>query len=144
VGDWIHILHKYTHKEFAELAALYEDVTGPPCMDVSSAVLLRPSQIQHYMYGGWQGTLEVQECLEGIFKLLLLNPPVSLLQQPESDQILIMGEALTKWTRIRHFSNPEGFWTPHIHTAFGPWHDGAEQFLTFYLCKDYWSLLDPM
>ena len=28
--------------------------------------------------------------------------------------------------------------------ACGPWHDGAGHFLTFYLCADYWSLLDPL
>jgi hypothetical protein len=37
--------------------------------------LLRPSQIHHYIYGDWQGTMESQECLEGNFKILDLDPP---------------------------------------------------------------------
>jgi hypothetical protein len=43
VDEWIHILHTQTHEEFAELAALCEDATCLPCMDVSSAAVLRPS-----------------------------------------------------------------------------------------------------
>jgi hypothetical protein len=42
VDVWIHIIHRQTHDEFAELAALYEDDTCPPCMDMSSAAMLRP------------------------------------------------------------------------------------------------------
>ena len=48
------------------------------------------------------------------------------------------------WTRTRHFSDPEGAKIPHIVTACEPWHDGAGHFLTFYLCKDYWSLMNPL
>ena len=87
----------------------------------------------------------MQECLEGIFESLCLNnESVPLLQQPELDQILIMGEALTRCTRTRHFSDPDGGQTPHILTSCGPWHDDAGQVLTISLCKDYWSLLDPL
>jgi hypothetical protein len=58
------------HEEFTSLALLYKDHTCPPCMDVSGVTLIRPSQIHHYVYGEWQGTLEIHECLEGIFRLL--------------------------------------------------------------------------
>jgi hypothetical protein len=45
-------------------------------MDVSRVALLRPSHIHHYVYGEWQGTLEIQECLDGIFKILHLDPAI--------------------------------------------------------------------
>jgi hypothetical protein len=70
--------------------------------------LLRPSRIKHYTYGNWQRDMDVQDCLEGIFKLLRLDPSISLMQQPEMDQILGTGEAPTRWSHPRHFSDREG------------------------------------
>jgi len=72
----------HTHEEFAALAILQKDHTCPSCRDVPEVALLRPSQIHHYVYGDWQGTLKIQECLDGIFKILQLDPAISLLQQP--------------------------------------------------------------
>ena len=74
-----------------------------PCMDVSGVALLRPSLIQHYAYGGWQGILEIQECLDGIFKLLLLDPSISLIQPLEAAQLLVLGEVPSRLTRSRRF-----------------------------------------
>jgi len=73
------MLLTHTHEEFATLATLQKDRTCPPCRDVSGVALLRPAQIQHYVYGEWQGTLEIQEYLDGIFKVLQLDPAISLL-----------------------------------------------------------------
>ena len=94
------MLQTHTHKKFASLALLQKDHTCPPRVDVSGVALIRPSQIHHYVYGEWQGTLEIKECLEGIFRLLQLDPAISLLQQLEIDQILFIGEAPTRWTRV--------------------------------------------
>ena len=82
--DWTHILCTHTHGEFAVLADCYDADSCPPCMYVSGVASLRPSLIQHYTCGGWQDTLEVQECLDGIFKLLRLNPFISLIQPLEA------------------------------------------------------------
>ncbi len=51
----------------------------PDAWTCQGMALLRLSQIQHYVYGEWQGTLEIQESLDGIFKLLQLDPAISLL-----------------------------------------------------------------
>ena len=75
-------------------------------MDVSRVSLLRPSLIHHYAYGGWQGTLEIQEFLNDIFKFIRLDPFISLIQSLEAAQLLILGEAPSMWTRSRYF--PEG------------------------------------
>ena len=72
-------------------------------MYVSREALLLSSQIHHYVYGEWQGSLEVQDCLEGNFNILRINPSVALLKQPEIYQILCVGEAFSMWTRSRHF-----------------------------------------
>ncbi len=53
-------------------------------MGASGVAALRPSLIQHYTYAGWQGTLEVQECLDGIFKLFRLDLSISLIQSLEA------------------------------------------------------------
>jgi len=35
--------------------------------------------VQHYANGIWQGTMEVHDCLFGIFQLLGINPSISFL-----------------------------------------------------------------
>jgi len=86
----------------------YEDDQCTPCWDVSGAALLRPSQIKNYTFGNWQSDLNIQDCLEGIFKLLRLDLSIALMHQPEIDQMLTAGEAPTRWSRPRHFSDSEG------------------------------------
>jgi hypothetical protein len=144
IRDWAHLLHTHTHEEFASIALLQKDHTRPPCMDVSGAALIRPSQIHHYFFGKLQGTLEIQESLEGILRLLQLDPSISLLQQPEIDQILCIGEALTRWTRARHFPPPREPTHASILTCCGPWHNGSGHFVTFNMCQEYWSIIDPL
>jgi len=78
IREWAHLLHTHTHEEFAALALLHKDNFCPSCLDVSGAALIRPSQIHHYVFGEWQDTLEVHECLEVIFRFLQLAPAVHL------------------------------------------------------------------
>jgi len=138
------MLLTHTHEDFAALATLHTYHTCPPCRDMSGVALLRPSQIQHYVYGGWQGTLEIQECLNGIFKILQLDPAISLLYQPEIYQILCQGEALTRGSRPHHFPPPGASTHANIPICCGPRHNGAGHFVTFYPCPEYWSILDPL
>ncbi len=79
IREWTQMLQTHTHEEFASLALLQKDHTCPPCMDVSGVVLIRPSQIHRYVFGEWQETMDIQECLEGIFRNLQLDPAISLL-----------------------------------------------------------------
>ena len=37
--------------------------------------IIRPSQIKYYVYGWWQYTQEIQKCMEGIIKMLQIDPP---------------------------------------------------------------------
>jgi hypothetical protein len=96
IGDWAQMLLTHTHEEFATLATIEKDHTCPPCRDALGVALLRPSQIHHYVYGEWRGTLEIQDCLDGTFKILQHDLTNSLLKQPEIDQILCLGEAPTR------------------------------------------------
>ena len=93
------MLLTHTHEEFATLATLQKDHACPPCRNVSGVALLHPSKIHHYVYGEWQGSLEVHDCLDGIFNILQINSSIALLKQHEIDQILYMGEAPMRWTR---------------------------------------------
>jgi hypothetical protein len=52
---------------------------GPPCLDNSSVALITPDMVQHFTYGSYQGTMEVQDYLSGIFNLLQIDPSISLL-----------------------------------------------------------------
>jgi hypothetical protein len=144
IADWIHLLRTHTHEEFATLADRYTDDQCTPCWDVSREALLRPSHIRHYAYGNWQSDLDIRDCLDGMFKLLRLDPSVALMQQPEIDHVLFTGEAPTRWSRQYYFSNPEGGHQIHIPTSCGVWNNSHNHFVTFYLCADYWSLQEPL
>ncbi len=144
IQDWAHLIRTHTHEEFAALALLQEDHSCPPCRDISGAALILPSQIHRYVFGSWKDTLEVQDCLEGILRLLQLDPSISLLQQPVIDQILCLGEAPTRWTRSRHCPPPGEPTHTSIPTCCGPWHNDEGHFVKFYMCKSYWSILDPL
>ncbi len=96
IDDWIRLLHTHSHEDFATLVNKYEDDQCTPCWDASGAALPRPSQIKNYALGNLQSDLDIQDCLEGIFKLLRLDPSIALMQQPEQDHMLATGEAPTR------------------------------------------------
>jgi len=113
-------------------------------MDSSSLALLKRSQIERYSYGAWQDTREIQDYMEGIFKILKKDSSISLLQQPELDQVLCLGEAPTRWKRPSHFPPQEGTNNIIFLTCRGTWHNGDGHFVIVFLCNDYWSILDPL
>jgi hypothetical protein len=85
IEDWARLLQTHTHEAFATLANLQRNHTCPPVIDSSSAALVSPDIVQHYAHGNCQCTTEVQNYLSARFRLLRLNPSVSLLQQQEMD-----------------------------------------------------------
>ena len=85
IEDWARLLQTHTHEAFAIVANQHGNHTCPPVTDSSSAALITPYIGQHYVHGNWQCTTEVHDCLAGLFRLLHLNPSVSLLQQQEID-----------------------------------------------------------
>ena len=91
------MLLTHTHEEFASLADFHTCTWNTLYMsciwNVSRVALLRPSQIQRYVYGGWQGTLEIQECLCGKFKIIQLDTVISLLQKPGDRPNLLSWES---------------------------------------------------
>jgi len=82
--------------------------------------------------------------MDGISKVLHLDLAISLLQQPELDRILCRGEAPTRWTRSHYFPPPGDTTPATIPICCGPWHSGTGHFVTFYICQEYWSILDPL
>ena len=106
---------------------------------------LHANQIEHFTYGAWQSTWDVDPCLIGILKLLGKYKPCQILLAQDLNNILRKGKAPDKWTKERHFGKNRMFLGP-LHAPFicGPWYNGDGHFITFYLCKDYWTLLDPL
>jgi len=89
--------------------------------------------------------MHVQDCLIGIFRTLGIDPSISLLQQREIDQMLCLGEPPHRWSRPHHFSARASYEDPSaVPICCGPWHNGSKHFLTFYICPDYWTNLDPL
>jgi len=79
VTDWAHLLHASTDSEFPRIVTTLVAAPGPPCLDNSSVALITPDMVQHFTYGSYQGTMEVQDYLSGIFNLLQIDPSISLL-----------------------------------------------------------------
>ena len=146
IEDWARLLQTHTHEAFTTFANLLGNHSCPPVIDSSSAVFITPDNIQHYVHGNCQGTTEVQDCLSGLFRLLRLTPPpVSLLQQQELDQMLLLGEAPQRWKREHRFLPRDSYRDPlGIPTCCGPWHNGSDHFVTFYMCKEYWTIIYPL
>ena len=87
--------------------------------------------------------MQVQDCLFGIFSILGIDSSTSLLQQQEIDQMLYLGEAPRRWTRPRNFSARASYEDPCvIPTCCSPWHNGSNHVVSFYLCPEYWTILD--
>ena len=56
-----------------------------------------------------------------------------------------LGEAPQRWKRHHDFLSRDSYQDPHmIPTCCGPWHNGADHIVTFYLCHEYWTILDPL
>ena len=138
IEDWARLLQTHIHKEFATIANQHGNNTCPPVKDSSSTVFITPYLIQHYAYGNGQGTMEVQDCMASIFRLLRIDLFISLLQQQEIDQMLYLGEAPQRWKCQQHFLPRDSYGDLlEIPTCCGPWHNGSDQFVTFYLCQEY-------
>jgi hypothetical protein len=135
IKDWEQILQTHSHEEFVNIANRYTYAGCQPVTDSSAKDLITPDIVQHFVHGNWQGTMEVQDCLKGIFNLLRIDPSISLLLQPEIDQMLLLGEAPHRWKSQRHFLPRDHHDDPAtLPTCCGPWHNGSGHFLTFYLC----------
>jgi hypothetical protein len=91
IEDWANLLQTHSREDFAKNANLHGNNTCSSVNDSSAAALITPDIIQHYAYGNWQGTMEVQDCLSGIFRLLRLDRSISLLQQQGIYQMVYLG-----------------------------------------------------
>ena len=85
LAEWARMLRTHTHEQLSSLLTQYNDYSCIPCEDASSVSLLRPSQIKRYVHGAWQDIQEVYDCMEGIFKILQIDPSISLLKQQDMD-----------------------------------------------------------
>ncbi len=63
---------------------------------------LQASQIECYTFGGWQSSHKILACLTSLLKLLGKFDSVSILAQPEIDQIM-NGSVPGKWSSNMHF-----------------------------------------
>ena len=63
IEDCTNLRHAHRRRDFAKLANLHGSKTCPPVADTSAAALITPAIVQHFAYGNWQGTMEVQDCL---------------------------------------------------------------------------------
>ena len=59
--------------------------------------------------------------------------------------MLLRGTPPTTWTSRHHFGPTHAHIGP-LHAPFlcGVWHNGHDHFVVFYICPDYWTILDPL
>ena len=59
--------------------------------------------------------------------------------------MLLRGTPPTTWTSRHHFGPTHAHPGP-LHAPFlcGVWHNGHKHFVVFYICLDFWTILDPL
>ena len=115
-----------------------------PFPDVTGKMSLQAMQIEHFTFSSWQSTWDVHSVITGLLKLLGKYNPSSLLSQPEIDQVLLVGKAPGRWMSDRHFGNHNEYSGPlDIPFICGPWCIDGMHFVVFFLCQNYWTILDP-
>jgi hypothetical protein len=97
-----------------------------------------------YTYGSWQCSHEVHSCIDGLLKLLGKFDITTRLAQTEIDEILT-GEVTRKWICNRNVSNEKRY-KRHldVRCICGPLYRDGHHFVTFVLCHEYWTILDPL
>jgi len=54
------------------------------------------------------------------------------------------GEVPQKWSSIRHFSDEKRYkGLPDVQCISGPWYNHGH-LVTIVLCREYWTILDPL
>ena len=94
--DWAYLMHTHTPLDFAKIANRHTPATCPSVKDSSGYVLITPANVRFFSHGNWQSSLAVQDCLEGIFRLLQLDPSVSLIHQTEISDMILYGITPTR------------------------------------------------
>jgi hypothetical protein len=119
--DWARLRYTHTPLEFAKIANRHTPATCPSVTDSSGYALITPANVRFFSHGNSQSSLVVQDCLEGIFRLLKLDPSVSLIQQTKINDMLLYGITPTRWKRGRHFLPRASYEDPTlIPTCCGP------------------------
>ena len=116
----------------------------PAAMDRNGIAEIPPEQIQTFCFGEWQSVHAVDTCTRALLNVLNLNPGATLLNQPDLDAILLHGNIPDKWghtSRCPFAPHSGPLDEPYL---CGIWHDGDNHFVVIYICKHYWSILDPL
>jgi hypothetical protein len=132
-------------EHFTILTKTQEQAATSLCLDPSGHSNLIHTQIAHFTYGEWQSVHDVHSCLQGLHKLLNIHLDSPLLSHPELDQILTNGLPPSTWTSPRHFDPIQRYLGPlHAPSLCGAWHNGVNPFVVFYLCPEFWTIIDPI
>jgi hypothetical protein len=131
--EFTHFTHNQTRQE------------TPTCHDPSGHGELLHIQIAHFTYGEYQSSLDLHTILAGIYKTLNIHILPPILNQPDLDSILDRGTPPTNWTSRRYFGPTHTHLGPlHTPSLCGIWYNGHHHFVVFYMCPDYWTILDPL
>ena len=139
---WVDKYDTLSPDEFREFTTSQTD--SYPFKDIMCGkYVLHAMQIEHYAYGSWQSCHEIHSCLIGLLKLLQKCANIKILAQAEIDQIL-NGESPGKWKSNNHFGIDKIYEGPlDVPCICGPWFRHGH-FVTFVLCAEYWTFLDPL
>ena len=142
---WQHAFNTLSPAEFTHFTNNQSHLETPTCPGPYGHGELLHIQITHFTYGEYQSSQDLHTILQGIYKTLNIHISPSILTQPDLDSILNRGTPPTEWTSRRHFGPTHTHIGPlHAPSHCGIWYNGHHHFVVFYICPEYWTILDPL
>ena len=111
-------------------------------LDIDGIQSITASTVQHYCYGEYQSVLDIESTIKALANIFDIDPRPNLLTNSDIDSFE-HGSAISSWCNRRR--SRAGIGPLDSPCLFGPWHlMGRSHFVKFYICPDYWTVLDPL
>ena len=140
--SWCRHLLEYSPSTFTEFMS-QQDRNNAYCDDINNKRQIHAKQIIHYCHGCWQSDGDIETCMTALFRRLQINPKRAWLTQGNLDDIFKEGKPPNDWNLTRSFNlqTPGPLHMPYIT---GIRHNGTTHFVVYYICPDFWTILDPL
>ena len=104
---------------------------------------MHAKQILHYCHSEWQSDMDIELCMMALFRRLQIYPKRAWLTQGNLEDIFKYGKPPNDWNLTRSF-NPQTPGPLHMPYFCGIRHNGTNHFVVYYICPEFWTILDPL
>ena len=125
----------FISEDVAADSSHHADING--CDDISAL------NVQHFYYGEFQSCHEIDLCLPAFSKLFKIDTYRNLLTNTDIDAIAA-GGIPSSWLQGTRFTSEEIRGPLDLPFLCGSWYNGSMHFVTLYICRQYWTILDPL